>query len=603
MNTIETILQEIQIELDFESIQLIDDLISTISFSKPPIISSEAPVISSEVERSKIILIYFLIYMFQALKDGSVCLVLSNKQFNPSIESNISWVSDFLKNISKYNQILNEGYSNHHPILFESLDHGIKRFFFHKYFIDRNETRELLIKLANQSSKHSIDIDQTINHLYEDQFAIRSNKDGIILARDTYQIEAIKKAIQSNFLIISGGPGTGKTSLMVNILRSLAFTDVHLIAPTGRASQRMTEALRFNISTITKPSSHDLYLSHQIQGKTIHRLLKMKSNGSFYYNKKRKLKADVIIVDEASMIDADLMSALLSCIDLENTKLIFLGDKNQLPSVQAGAVFSDLLSMNDLSSSQIELKTVYRSKDILQKFSSSVNSLHYRCPDKFLNDLPKITDDQFYFLNDHTDYRESTLKSWLQLSYLSKDWTQLLQKEFSLNCLQEAFSQSKKYQVLTASRQGNLGCEKLNQWFVNQLQVSRNINSLFHGAIILIKNNDYQKKLFNGDTGIIWKMPDQKFRVFFQRADQFIDFDISDLPNWEYGFCMTVHKAQGCEFDNVLFIISSAPSEKIYNKQLVYTAITRAKKSIGILSNKVLFEKAVNTSVYRESSF
>ncbi|MCO4782319.1 MAG: exodeoxyribonuclease V subunit alpha [Candidatus Cloacimonetes bacterium] len=573
-----------EIELNFEAIQLICDLSSDFDES---------------VELSN-----FLIFMFQSLNNGSVCLTLSK---NHQFESDVDWVTSFLQKLNDFESLIHEGYSQHHPILFEVLENGSHRFFFHKYFMDRNETRDLLVNLANKNLSSTCNTQEIIDQLYQEDYALRISKNGLLLARDPWQLQAIEKSLTNDFLIISGGPGTGKTSLMVNILRGLTqlgLKDIHLIAPTGRASQRMTEALRVNLSTISNPSADDLYLFNEIEGKTIHRLLKMRGDGDFFYNAKRRLKSQVIVVDEVSMIDADLMSALLSSLDLNQTKLIFLGDKNQLPSVQAGAVFSDLLSMKELSTSLIELRTSYRSKQVIQKFAKSINSKGYTCEDSFLNEIPALGDDHYYFLNDQkNDTRESILKSWLKLSYLSSQWTDLLVKDDHESTLMQAFDQAKQFQILTASRRGKLGCENLNQWCIQQLQPKLSQGPLFHGAVILVKTNDYQKKLFNGDTGIVWQSKTGAIRVYFQRGDQIISFSRSELPLWEYGFCMTVHKAQGCEFDHVLFVISNAPSDKIYNKQLVYTAITRAKKSVGVLSNQKLFEKAVKTAVHRESSF
>lgn len=580
-------LSENSLELDFESIQLIIDL-------------------TDEFDES-IELIDFFIYMFQSLQDGSVCLTLNRGHSHLNLQVNSKWVDSFLNELSSYKTIINQGYSHSHPILFEVLQCGSYRFFFHRYFIDRNHTRDLLTDLANKNQNIEVDTQSIIDRLYLQKNALRTSKNGILLAQDQWQMQAIEKALLTDFLIISGGPGTGKTSLMVNILRalvSLGLKDIHLIAPTGRASQRMTEALRYNLSTIAEPSEDDQYLFNEIEGKTIHRLLKMRGDGSFFYNADRKLKSQTIVVDEVSMIDADLMSGLLASIDLDKTKLIFLGDKDQLPSVQAGAVFSDLLSMKALDSCQIELQTSYRSKVSIQNFAKSINRDDYNCSEEFLNVIPPLGDDHFYFLSDQNPQsRETILKSWLQLSYLNTSWTNLLSQDAHEATILNAFKQVKQHQILTASRQGKLGCDNLNLWFINQLRPNNVSSPLFHGAVILVKTNDYQKNLFNGDTGIVWKSKDEITRVYFLRGDKVIDFSISDLPIWEYGFCMTVHKAQGCEFDHVLFVISNAPSERIYNKQLVYTAITRAKKSIGVLSNQTLFEKAAQTSVHREASF
>ncbi|MCJ8345107.1 AAA family ATPase, partial [bacterium] len=417
-------IEETEVDLNFESTQLIVDLIE----------DSDSVSIDS--------LIFFLIYLFQALQDGSVCLVLSNDQANHNLEQKQKWVQPFLDHLPDYAEVISKGYSRSHPIIYEDLHKNTKRFFFHRYFLDRNKTRDLLIELSQKNHHTSIDPSSIISHLYQEDFALRIEKKGVLLAQDSWQLQAIEKSLLSDFLIISGGPGTGKTSLMVNILRALTtqnLLDIQLIAPTGRASQRMTEALRYNISTISKPSEKDLYLFNEIEGKTIHRLLKMRSNGAFYYNKDRKLKSDIIVVDEVSMIDADLMSALLSSLDLSKTKLIFMGDKNQLPSVQAGAVFSDLLSMKDLASSQIELKTTYRSKVVLQEFSKNVNSDDYQWKDKFLDQIPNLEEDQYYFLNDQKiTQREDTLKSWLELSYLSDHWCQLLKEEANELVLQKA---------------------------------------------------------------------------------------------------------------------------------------------------------------------
>jgi exodeoxyribonuclease V alpha subunit len=182
--------------------------------------------------------------------------------------------------------------------------------------------------------------------------SLRVSKNGALLIKDRHQINAIKLALSSQFSIISGGPGTGKTSLMVNILRCLVRAHIHtekidtekidiekilLAAPTGRAAQRMTEAVSGNISTIANPSPEDIRLL-KLKGATLHKILKYKAyKNDFHYKDTNPLPASVIVVDEASMIDVVMMDKFLQAIDPAKTRLIFMGDKDQLPSVEAGA--------------------------------------------------------------------------------------------------------------------------------------------------------------------------------------------------------------------------------------------------------------------------
>ena len=221
-----------------------------------------------------------------------------------------------------------------------------------------------------------------LEEVYSPECALRVKKGGSPLDRDAYQVEAVRLALKSPFSIISGGPGTGKTSLMVTILRCLQRAgiqaeDMVLGAPTGRAAQRMTEMVQRHIHTIENPSDYDRALL-QVKGGTLHKILRYrKRTHDFFYGEGNALPASVVVLDEVSMVDLVMMEKFLRAVDPARTKVIFLGDKNQLPSVEAGAVFAEMIPEGSraerFKNHFLLLRNVFRAGKVLQELAEQIH--------------------------------------------------------------------------------------------------------------------------------------------------------------------------------------------------------------------------------------
>ncbi len=425
------------------------------------------------------------------------------------------------------------------------------------------------------------------------------------------QKEAAIKALKRKFSVIAGGPGTGKTTTVAKIVYTLLSSNKNLkiaiAAPTGKAAARMNEAVRNTKSVIEialaqkKPAALDEEIFDIISkntGKTIHRLLGIRKNTGVG-EKNEPLFYDVVIIDESSMMDMALVSKLLSALKPES-KLILLGDKNQLASVEAGSFFSDICDAAEkneqLSKSVTTLTKSYRFEKIIgigalaefinQKKNKSEN-LTPRFNEIFLEHQNHLTYSQMPTAQKLKDFLRPIVLEGYQKYINAKDEASLI----------SSFNQ---FKILCAVRKGAFGVEAINQ-LCEEILAEAGLISLekqfYNYRPVMISTNDYPKGLFNGDVGIIF----EKSVVFpgvndenYKRVIPFL------LPKHETVFAMTIHKSQGSEFDSVLIILPESENE-IISKELLYTAITRAKKHIQIIASEKTLNFAMNNEIKRNS--
>ena len=299
-----------------------------------------------------------LITMFAVLEEGSLCLDLDQERFlgrfSPDMKGKaVETISDFLAGLAehRYNKIITSNGNEYMPLILEEYG-GNRLLYFQKYYVHKSRLEERIDTFLREDASFDVqcrEFDNILEEIYSPPLAIRVGKAGAPITKDPVQVKAIRLALRSGFSIISGGPGTGKTSLMVNILRCLVragirVSDIILGAPTGRAAQRMTEAIQKNIATIEEPSSEDSSLL-DLKGSTLHKILRYSSyKNDFYYRETNPLPASVVILDEVSMVDVVMLNRFLQALDPGKTRLILLGDKDQLPSVEAGSVFADMIT-------------------------------------------------------------------------------------------------------------------------------------------------------------------------------------------------------------------------------------------------------------------
>ena len=413
---------------------------------------------------------------------------------------------------------------------------------------------------------------------------------------------ACEVAAQNRITLITGGPGTGKTTTVVKLLSLLVGTTsrelrIHLAAPTGKAAARLTES----ISNALIQMPVDVQARIPTQAQTLHRLLHSHSQT----NHMPQLATDVVVVDEASMVDLEMMARLLQAVP-PTARLILLGDKDQLASVEAGAVMSQLCTGTLLRQQTVTLLHSHRfdAKSGIGQWARAVNAdvadnttvlkaLWKAAPD-WLTTLPL----QQSIEGDATEPDVTRLqltsasdpKLAVGLRYGWRHWLSLLEahrpsKATALTpcsnaqalALLHAFTE---FCVLCAVREGPLGVTQLNTHVEHALGLGQ--STWYSGRPVMVTRNDYALELMNGDIGLCLPGPDGVLRVAFPAVEGGVRWVMpSRLDNVETVFAMTVHKSQGSEFAHVLLVIPAQESP-VLTRELVYTGLTRAKKRLTL---------------------
>ncbi|MEN9344042.1 MAG: exodeoxyribonuclease alpha chain [Chlamydiota bacterium] len=367
------------------------------------------------------------------------------------------------------------------------------------------------------------------------------------------QKEAIEKVFSSSLVFIAGGPGTGKTFTAACLIEALNHASIIVAAPTGKAAFHLSQKLK----------------SASIQTGTIHALLK-----------KEVVCADLILIDESSMIDADLFAKLLEAIP-SGCRVVFLGDPNQLPPVEAGSIFADLLKVPFLSSLTLS-KTI-------------------RAETEQMLSLPSLV------LEGKALQVKEALESasgWIDLSILSEeDFLRFLWKEYgerffiTVKDLQgDIFSLGKCVSpILSCMKKGRLGTEQINSWFYEKL-LEKTEEDSYLLVPLLVTANHYDCSLYNGDQGVLAIKRGEDDVVFFSDDRK---LPLQALKAFSFHYALSVHKSQGSEYEEVL-IIANEGSE-IFGKEVLYTAMTRARKRVRMATTYPLLEKTVARTSYKRS--
>lgn len=412
-------------------------------------------------------------------------------------------------------------------------------------------------------------------------------KSGMTL--DEHQVTAVKEAVRNGLLVITGGPGTGKTTTINTIIRyfELEGLEIFLAAPTGRAAKRMSETTGF-------------------EARTVHRMLELnggaEGSGGFERDESNPLEADVIIVDEMSMVDISLMYSLLKAISV-GTRLILVGDVNQLPSVGPGSVLRDIIQSH--ACNVVMLTKIFRqasTSDII------VNAHKINHGEEVILDNKSM---DFFFLKRYD--ADVIINVVLQLI------KQKLPK----------FVDATPYdiQVLTPMRKGLLGVERLNgilQRYMNPPandKVEKEYGSTVfrEGDKVMQTKNNYQLAweirtkfgltvdkglgIFNGDMGIIRQINDFAEQMIIEFDEgRMVEYPYKLLDELELAYAITIHKSQGSEYPAVVIPLLSGPM-MLMNRNLLYTAVTRARKCVTLVGNEVTFQQMIqNTSQQKRYS-
>lgn len=446
------------------------------------------------------------------------------------------------------------------------------------YYMEAN-TATMLKRLNVSYDVSDAEIEQRIRGI--------EKKSGMTL--DEHQVTAVKEAVRNGLLVITGGPGTGKTTTINTIIRyfELEGLEIFLAAPTGRAAKRMSETTGF-------------------EARTVHRMLELnggaEGSGGFERDESNPLEADVIIVDEMSMVDISLMYSLLKAISV-GTRLILVGDVNQLPSVGPGSVLRDIIQSH--ACNVVMLTKIFRqasTSDII------VNAHKINHGEEVILDNKSM---DFFFLKRYD--ADVIINVVLQLI------KQKLPK----------FVDATPYdiQVLTPMRKGLLGVERLNGILQRYMNPSANDkvekeygSTVFReGDKVMQTKNNYQLAweirtkfgltvdkglgIFNGDMGIIRQINDFAEQMIIEFDEgRMVEYPYKLLDELELAYAITIHKSQGSEYPAVVIPLLGGPM-MLMNRNLLYTAVTRARKCVTLVGNEVTFQQMIrNTSQQKRYS-
>jgi exodeoxyribonuclease V alpha subunit len=622
-----------------------------------------------------------IILLSQSLTRGEVCLELNKLQPLGLINTELE-LDNFLRKFvtvkfidaeefnlktseKPYDMVIN------YPLVSMQGRLYFSRYWFYQhqvyYFIQSRLRQDLPIKQLDDLAKN-------LQQLFPEQADKEQTDEKLV----NWQMVAAANACLNRFSVITGGPGTGKTTTVTRLLAALISQQeglrIALAAPTGKAAARLVESILAAKSKLTK--TFPLAEKIPVTSFTLHRLLGWRPEG-FSYNHKKTLPYDLVIVDEASMVDLPMMAQLMEAL-ADDTRLILLGDKDQLASVEAGSVLGDLCDngvvVNDYPAHGLEKNRAQALEQLCalpqgqlgqyleENAPVMANSLsQLRVSYRFTSDsgigrlAGTVNSGRSDLLADVFS-RFDDIQSWAQLLPPYSDFS--LYPQFSdafaaaeaawqeqviagygqyLNGIKQGKSPAEvlqcfnKFQLLCALRQGSCGLTALNERVVALLQSHGLLNKesaalgvqhfssqsladnnrWYPGRPVMITRNDYELNLFNGDIGIAMEVEtgnaDKKeLRVCFIASDteaqqvQVRQLLPTRLPQHETAFAMTVHKSQGSEFDDVALVLPENYSPVI-SRELIYTAITRAKKTFSLYAKQEVLQRGIQSRVERAS--
>lgn len=518
----------------YELIETIDG----ISFTKIDALRNKTNIESNDEKR----ILALIIYIMQLL-----CFQRGDTYLNENVIKNA--INSFERKLVTEEQL------NYYLIILNSMGKIIiedDKYILSNYYKNECYVSTIVYELANKEDTKIKEIDLKIEKL-QMLFDINYNEE---------QKKAIKQALIKNFSIITGGPGTGKTTIIKGIVELYKMISgfsyeklqekLVLLAPTGRAAKRMSEACNY-------------------PAKTIHRYLKWnKETGEFQYNERNKVNCEFVIVDETSMIDLDLLANFLKAMP-RNVKLVFIGDYNQLESVGPGNVLKDLIESDIVNT--IFLKEIYR-----QEGNSYITELAYEVNTGELAETFLEKDDYNFIKCENNDVLKVC-------SLLAK---KAIDKGYDI----------KNVQILAPMYKGASGIDNLNKVLQKIFNPSADDkNETYDGDIIyregdkiLQLENMPDDNVFNGDIGFIEKIKGTEITIDFDGNK--VKYTPKDYRTITHGYAISIHKAQGSEFEIVIMPVTSSYKIMLYRK-LVYTGITRAKKALMLVGDPNSFCKAV----------
>jgi exodeoxyribonuclease V alpha subunit len=553
------------------------------------------------------------------------------------------------------------------PIVFENNCLYMRRY----YQFEQALAQEFKTRLTQRSPTSAENISRVLQQLFP---AVANEQAQAI----DWQQLAVANAMNKNFTVIAGGPGTGKTYTVTKLLAALVMLntnnntselshdpvlEIALVAPTGKAAQRLSESIINTIAGFKALIHESVLAAIPTDAKTIHRLLGVIPNSpNFRHDQNNQLSCDVLLIDEVSMVDLPMMARIFRALK-SNAKIILLGDADQLPSVAVGSVLADIAPRPHSGYSPDNANYLAQVCQLdVQQLNDAFNQTNQT--NQRQNKQTQTHSDHLSFLVTSRRFdgeggigrlaahviKGEKSQSWQLLQTESKNkanqlalvdgdlttWLSPLIKEYyqgisKCNNIDDAFALLAKFRILCVTRQGEFGVDAINLWVKEQLAVNAaqpwgQSQQNYHGMPIMISENDYRLGLFNGDIGLLWRVGinsshntsdnaishssrshSDHLMAFFEQpkaADGETHYKTllpSRLPKYDSVYAMTIHKTQGSEFAHVAMLLPKQSNSLLLSRELLYTGITRAKTQLTIASNKQTWQQGVMSEVKRYS--
>lgn len=602
-------------------------------------------------------LVIFAIY-FSLINDGNITISLNKDVLTKKWESKLNDIAILLEESGSYNE---ESFNKIKEISFNCINN---------YLQDINSNN--LPSLINDNKFFEIED----NYLYvrkygsarrgviasmDRLFSTRSNITSTFKYQDAVasdftlsdgQEKAVIEGINKS-LVITGGPGTGKTTSILFLLIGLLLNDtdnmrIYLVAPSGKAAGRMKESIINGLNVLTdsfKQDHKDIISKIQnLDKSTIHSLLEIdyETNG-FKYNKNRRFPENsIFVIDEASMIDVCLFNALLQAIPT-SAKVYIMGDKNQLPSVECGAVFGDLLTKKSIQDNVVELDESKRFKKGTKIFNLAkavnegdtlpINDDDWKEYDSFevlIKDDDRKENPIYYYKNHKENVKDKDIVEHVVNKWGNEFFKSLQDKATDLDFndvahLKEVFEYSEISKILCAENEGPRGIKTINNYvkkhFIDKSKY-HSTNGYYPGMIMMVNKNNKSLDLDNGDSGLLVTFKDDSTIYFMTKKSsniaknqgkeidrifklgEFTFYPVRMITQEEIdmAYAITIHKSQGSDYPNILVILPTKKGHPLLNRQIVYTAITRTKGTTYILSNIDRLNESKDNLIVRDTN-
>lgn len=508
-----------------------------------------------------------------------------------------------------------------------------RRLYLHKFWRhERQVAKGLLSRLELDGDIDQQRLREGLERLFEatQPDPLKPGEDG-----PNWQRLAAAMAVMRRFAVISGGPGTGKTTTVVKVLALLLEQQpglrIALAAPTGKAAARLSESVRAGIASLAGTVDTAVLSRLPSSAQTLHRLLQA-GPGGFRHHQRNPLLVDCLLLDEASMIDLPLMASILRALPPQ-TRVILLGDRDQLASVEAGSVLSDITGRGaeprydaDFAGqlaavAAVDPEAIPVSSGAVAPIANAIASLRvtYRfTADSGIGALAGLVKQhqgqqllQTLRGGHYKDLGWIDAEAAAVVSPRCVDWAvQRYSAHFEQPNVQQAMRCFERARVLCAMRRGPFGVTAMNERITDALLrrgllSGRSDSGHYRGQPILITRNDYASGLSNGDVGLLWPDEQGELRAWFAEIDAesgsgLRAISLHRLPEHDSAWCLSVHKSQGSEFEQVLLLLP-AEGNAVLSRELLYTGITRAKTELTVHASEESLLQACETATRRSS--